>query len=194
MNKNLLTLTFAQMPLAADRRLEARLAQGAGQRAFRQRQTPRCARSHDGVNSRPHGITTGHEGGARGRAYRLPIESLEHRPLAGEFVERGRADFLAAGEARVRLAEIIGEDEEEVRLGGRSGEAGHGGRDQGQGQNKIFPGVHSQTLDGLLNTPLRKFAHVFSGDDSRERWRWQMEPLNELVAGGLSAHRNVKKY
>jgi hypothetical protein len=32
-----------------------------------------------------------------------------------------------------------------------------------------------------LSTAFHKYAHVFSGGQSRERLRWQMEPLDEFV-------------
>ena len=101
------------MPLAADGRLVARLPQRLRQRPLLQRQAPRRAGPHDGVDAgaRDSGRSSGP---TRRRAHRLHVERLQHRARPGQLVEVRRLDVLAADEARVGIAQVVGEDVEDV--------------------------------------------------------------------------------
>ena len=68
----------------------------------------------------------GHQGRARGRARGAHIEVLQPRALGGEFVHIWRLQQWMSIRTPVAVALIIGQDEEDVRLGRRGGIGGSG--------------------------------------------------------------------
>ena len=63
-------------------------------------------------------VFAGHQDAARGGADRRPgVVAGEAQPLAGEAVDVGGADLLLSVAAELAIAEVVGEDEDEVRPG-----------------------------------------------------------------------------
>ena len=99
------------------------------------------------------GVATRHECGARGGADGLGhVETGEARALSGEAIDVRRLDILGSVAAEVAVAEVIGEDENNVwwRRGGRGGEQ-CGGRSDGREdeQNAELAGETAERKGGL---------------------------------------------
>ena len=108
---------MAEVPLADDGRRVAGLLQGLRQRALLQRQAVLRPRpDHADLQPVPHRIAARHQGGPRRGADRLHVELLEPRARRRELVEVRRLDLLAAVEADVGIAQVVGQDEDDVRF------------------------------------------------------------------------------
>lgn len=62
-------------------------------------------------------ISTGQQVGAGGGTQRRAVEVGQHAAIAGELINVGRADLAAKG-AQVGVAEVIGENDNDVGLAG----------------------------------------------------------------------------
>jgi hypothetical protein len=114
-------LEFTEVPLPRERGAIAGRAQGIGQRTFGERQTPAGPRRDDRVDARLRRVTPGQQRGASRRADRLDVVVLDDRAALGETVDIRRLDILAAVEATIGVAQVIDQEEDDVRLRGRLG-------------------------------------------------------------------------
>lgn len=138
----------AEMPFADHGGRVASFAQRFGEHPLFQGQTVLRIRTNDAdLQSKAHGIPSGHERGARGRAERLDVELFELRAGPRKFVEVRRLDFAAAPTHVVRT-EVIGEHEDDIGAIRRDGE--HGNRYQTQNEE-----THSVLSSGVLQNKSR---------------------------------------
>ena len=92
--RQVVRLEVAEVPLAADGRLVARLLERLRQRPLLERQAVlRPGADHADLEPVPHRVAPGHQGGAGRRADRLDVELLEPRAGGGEPVEIRRLDL-----------------------------------------------------------------------------------------------------
>src|SRR5262245_18462266 len=108
-------LEMAQMPLADCGGRVTRLFQRLWQRAFIQRQTvlrPRPDYAY--LQTMTHRITPRHQSGACRRTDRLRVKLVEPRPPCRQFVEIGGLVLLAAVEAHIGAAQIVGQNQDDV--------------------------------------------------------------------------------
>lgn len=87
-------------------------------------------RSAFGHTSPSHLVPAGHQLVPGGSAHRLDVVVLQSNPCRGQFVQVRRAD-LGFMVAYVVPAEVVGQDEDDVRLSSR-----HEGRETGEEQGK----------------------------------------------------------
>ena len=119
----------SQVPLADDPGGIAPRLHQFGDRDLVERQPLRgVGREHTGrsptsgaVRAAPHGQPPGQQRGAAGRAHGLDVEIRPLLPLSGHCVQTRRPDVRAAERAEVAVAEIVGEDDDDVRESGRLG-------------------------------------------------------------------------
>ncbi len=128
---------LAQAPLAEEGRRVARVLEEVGERALALAQG--LDREGPAAGVAPHagvaGVAPGHEHGARGRAdRRAGVEVGEAQALGGQPVEVRRANELLAVGADVAVAEVVGEDEDDVRPRRGSREHRRGRQDGRQGR------------------------------------------------------------
>jgi hypothetical protein len=115
-----------QVPLADDGGAVARGTEGLGQGAFGQGQAVLRPGADDAdLEAVAHGVAPGQEGGAGGGADGLDVELLQADAGGGELVDVRRLDF-ASVVADVLPAEVVGEEEDDVRPGGGVGSCGEG--------------------------------------------------------------------
>ena len=90
-------------------------------------------------------IASRHQRGARGTTHRLRVETGEAHPLGREAIQVRRADALPSIGTQVAVAEIVGQDDDDVwRAGsGGCGRGGGGGRHPNaqQGGNESEAGI-----------------------------------------------------
>ena len=110
-----LLVGVAEVPLADHRRLVADVLQRLRQRALVGRQAVGVAgEDHQRLQAVAHRIAAGHQRRARRRADGLAVERLEPHAALGQRVDVRRLD-LAAAIAEVGVAEVVGEDDDDVR-------------------------------------------------------------------------------
>ena len=132
-----------QLPLAGDHRPVARLRQYMGERDVGRVEVHELPVVPVVVQPR-HQLDPGR------RAQRLRVPVLEPHPLGGDAVELRSLVGRAAVCAECLDAEIVGEDDDDVGLGGRLGGGGAGRREQGktdqQDDGKAGTGVHGRQV------------------------------------------------
>ena len=106
----------AEVPLAADGRLVARLLEGLRQRPLLQRQAVLRPGPDDAdLQAVPHRVAARHQGGPRRRADRLDVELLEPCAPAAASLSRLGVLISLAVPADVGPAQVVGQDEDDVR-------------------------------------------------------------------------------
>jgi hypothetical protein len=138
----------AEVPLADDGGGVAGLLEGLSQGALLQRQAVLRPRAHDAdLKAVAHRVAAGHQGGPRRRADGQDVELLQLRAGRGELVEVRRL-VLALVPADVGPAEVIGEEDDDVRLGRlRVGEDRRGQEQKGagaEGTSQRHGGLHDR--------------------------------------------------
>ena len=111
-------LEFAEVPFADDLGGVAGLLEGVGERAFGERQAPGRMRAHDRVDASARRVAPGEQGRAGRRADRLDVMMLEDSAGLGQAVDVRGLDLLATVEAAVGEAQVVDQQEDDVRLGG----------------------------------------------------------------------------
>lgn len=126
--------------------LVALFAEGVGDGDFAGRESPFGVREEDAsrtAHAAADGIAAGQEGGPAGGAdLRRDVEIGKAKPLGGHAIEMGCPDRRGAVAAEIAVAEVIGEDDDDVGpLGGLSGgdEESAEGQDEEQGTHGGFP-------------------------------------------------------
>ena len=171
---------LAQMPLAGEEGLVARRLQDRRQRPLLLRQP--AALPLEGHRGHAAAVrdAPGLHRRAAGRAARLGVEREERHPLARQAVEARRghpAPGAAAVGARVAVAEVVGQDQDDVGLllrgRRRSGQA-YGGeqrekseRDPSQVPHRASPWLVSVSRRGRPGRPRRGVNATFSHDRRR---------------------------
>jgi hypothetical protein len=106
----------SQVPLAHDGGSVSRFLECLRDRALFERQPVlRPGTDDPDLQAMPHRITPGHQRGPRRGTHRLHVKVLEVRARGGQPVHLRSRDVASAGEANVGVAEIIREDEDDVR-------------------------------------------------------------------------------
>ena len=129
----------AESPFAESAGAVAVAAEQLGDRLLRLGDGPLAFRFHFTVvpDKGVAGVLAGHEHAARRRADGVAaVVAREAHALRGQAVEVGCLDFFLPVAAQLRVAQVVGEDEDDVRLG-RLGLCGLGQaqqNDRGQGQ------------------------------------------------------------
>ena len=112
----------AKMPLADERRLVARLLHGVGNRRLAERQAEHRARrlvdaARIELVSKTLLIATGEQPGPRGTAdHAGDVAVGKANAVLGEAIDVRRRHILAALEAEVAVAEVVGHDDDDVWL------------------------------------------------------------------------------
>ena len=111
---------LAEMPLAREEGPVASLLQHRRQRPFRRREAARLTLERHRGHAAPVRDAAGLHGGAPRRPAGLGVEGEEGHALIGQTVKRRRghaASRAAAIGPRVPVSEVIGDDQDDVRLG-----------------------------------------------------------------------------
>ena len=146
------------MPFAGEEGVVAAGLQDRGQRPFRRRQAAALALERDGRHAAAIGDAPGLHCGAARRAARLAVERPELHALVRNPVEVRRrlaAVLAAAVHAHVAVAEIVGDDEDDVGLldlspsrgAGQGESAKRHAKRRGQSAGELF---HISIIHGFL--------------------------------------------
>ena len=137
MHRRQVLVAVAQVVLAE---LPGRVAQGLqhfGERRCRRLDPERAARGADGREAAPDRVLTGDESRTTRGARRLRVVIREHHSFAPDAIEirRGVTHYARLEKADVRIADVVAEDDEDVRAVGCRGR-GQRGRTQHQPQHE----------------------------------------------------------
>jgi hypothetical protein len=117
--RQIVGLEMAQVPLAADGGQVAAFLQSLRQGAFVQRQAVAGpGPDHTDLQTVPHRVASGHQGGTGRRTDRLYVKLLEFRTPGGQLVQVRGLDRPAMP-AHVAPAEVVGEEIDDVGLARR---------------------------------------------------------------------------
>ena len=141
----------AHAPLAEGAGRVARRLQRRGQRGDAGRQGELFLIPHVPVVARRRAarVAAGHEHRAGGRAYGVAaVVAGEDHPFAGEAIHVRRADDLLAVVADFAVAEVVGQDEDDVRSGlGEEAGAEQGKQEQGGAAHEDLLGLSHGTVE-----------------------------------------------
>ena len=170
----------AQMPLADRGRGVALVAEHLPNRDLFLCQPRHLRREEDVRNTRPHGIPPRQQGGTRGTAERCGrVEVGESQALGGHPIQVRGPDRRRAVDAKVAVTEVVGEDQDEVRLF-RSVGAERGSKEQ---KGKAHRGHY---MDGLPIEPARPGQSSGGGVACRHFEAGKALQQCTIAAAGLS--------
>ena len=142
----------AQVPFAEDATDVAGLAQVFGKRDFGQVHVGGLA-IHVG-DARAEVVAAGHQRRPRRRADRADVELREFRGLAGERVDLRRLDVRVAVASHIAVAQIVDEEQDDVRSADRLRRLGgmeRGQRGQRNGSEQQAGASHKASASNVVN-------------------------------------------
>ncbi len=158
-------LPVAEMPFADEAAGVARLFQEFRRGDFRRIDADAVARINDLRRAGPVRIAPGHEREPRGRAALMHVKTGELHAIPCEGIDVRRLDVLAAKTGQVTIAQVIGEDENDVGFLRRTRDGRFVSEHHGQGEEEDSDEV-SRCLHGLTFSHQRFGAVYFSSSSS----------------------------
>ena len=171
----------AEAPLAGGRGDVAAGLQPLGDRDGGRRQRPLALRLHLLVvaDRRVPGVQARHQHAARRRADRVArVVPREAHALGGQAVDRGRADLLLAVGSDVSVAQVVGEDEDDVgRDGGRrrsrrTGARAGAGEEEGEEESGSGHGAILLSGSNGVRRPLEACREIGGARRAGRRASW----------------------